>query len=1469
MEIEPDLDGHTVRLHVVFSGRGDAMLLEQKIGNAWRVIVVDAGPLQFRVDFSDRNIGPYHLFFLSAARDVWRKTHDRVVFEPAAIINSHQHDDHLSGIVTLLENCAKKDDPNATMKLSHEFKFYMPNGQDTNTGSWYRTSKVIPSQFASVYNELVKKLGLTANYTNNDINGALPGLKHDRGELDPYALVISKIDPQPEQSIGDFYCDLARRYRNLNHNSLLLRTVPPDLSEEGTVYLTGDSAGELIIPHVRDQRLSIYKIQHHGSRIDACLSGSNDSLTADFGKEFALYASLSIYFNDFKLYEDYFVPTHIKHPLKSQPGITYLIEEVITKKYTSIADQKHLKNYHEILKTRFEAIRTYYKDRCFDDNLIQKLSQLKKRYPEGNPVASNVWDYAVEMIEEKATSEKNRENLRQGLPLDPPALDYFCQAHGRLWATEWWQKWAISIHQQPNIHTDMAKNLGYLPSIVRFFKSFSAAAYTISAATLVHRHPDPATIVGLAVGLKIQQLPKVSTLFVTSGESVRYDDLAAVCNIINEDVHQLFSTHLQIRYLKEGQYYMTISGMGDGKVPNSEDRDLNMSTEAYNIWEAKWTVGARAEIYKQLEIASKSGPIRDFGDLQADNLYTLSTFQGTLFLDVDANGAPFAARVVAKLKIKTKWSGSDDLAPNVIRIISEKNQTTCDCFLGTGLKYPVSGVCWTLMWKDQIQVPQGFYATDDPLNPGMDWYRRDPSINDDWEDTKKALEWSFVRTDLAQHTDRIAVDTLLSSQMHSISIQDTDIDANGTNGTNGELLASQSNAVSSESVVAHQNAAMAMQSASKENDTLSDVDHLDQVDSTIVSHMDEYFEQRAVSPPGALDTTITFASVNLLVRETKFIDFYARRKGLTGTIPPITLQEALLSLLADSKQNISLVAGTWLGFGDNLLALEIDHERSITSYTHATLGATVKETILSIPARGKMAISVSGGQLQIDQFLMILRWTDPKTTLASFTLATEKGNLTGDSNLQLQVNAPEKPDATLAEILPAFGHDAKVLGESPVAALIGALMVHTPSLSTTLTENLPIALIQSDEFAIRADLDKSRALIFKNPNGRLSLTRADIICSLKDTAQSISKLTLTPDLSIELGDLHFTLEQLDQASPTVVVHGVAILKYGARSITLTYSSTLQDVAESRCLKFWLSNGVSLQKLTDVLPVRSDWGSAPVPFSGKAPNGAISNLSDLSLEGVGFVVAQANGDLTSYKLTSIFAATNLDSWREYLPFDFVKAIKLPSVRVEVLNPLDSKNLKVGIIVDFSVDVAPSSESPEVPHSIGVSLSALPLARYSDYSYAVRMQDPGMGVRLADIFILLGLDTAVATIQDSVPFVGNVLEKVRIRDLSVSLTKSGDRWSFGNWSLELYIEALTVIKNVLTLEALSISTSSCSSIFKCDIYGAFKLGKSDKVVDVRLMAPQKDSIGEVSGHGMDSANEYDRLSSCRVARRNLHI
>lgn len=146
---------------------------------------------------------------------------------------------------------------------------------------------------------------------------------------------------------------------------------------------------------------------------------------------------------------------------------------------------------------------------------------------------------------------------------------------------------------------------------------------------------------------------------------------------------------------------------------------------------------------------------------------------------------------------------------------------------------------------------------------------------------------------------------------------------------------------------------------------------------------------------------------------------------------------------------------------------------------------------------------------------------------------------------------------------------------------------------------------------------------------------------------------------------------------------------------------------------------------------------------------------------------------------------------------------------------------------------------------------------------------MGVRLADIFILLGLDTAVASIQDSVPFVGNVLEKVRIRDLSVSLTKSGDRWSFGNWSLELYIEALTVIKNVLTLEALSISMSSCSSIFKCDIYGAFKLGKSDKVVDVRLMAPQKDSIGEVSGDGMDSANEYDRLSSCRVARRNLHI
>lgn len=79
------------------------------------------------------------------------------------------------------------------------------------------------------------------------------------------------------------------------------------------------------------------------------------------------------------------------------------------------------------------------------------------------------------------------------------------------------------------------------------------------------------------------------------------------------------------------------------RCQTGEDRNLNKSTDAYDIWKAMWTVDARAEIYKQLEITSRSGPIHEFGDLQADNLYMLSTWQETLFLDVDANRAPFAA----------------------------------------------------------------------------------------------------------------------------------------------------------------------------------------------------------------------------------------------------------------------------------------------------------------------------------------------------------------------------------------------------------------------------------------------------------------------------------------------------------------------------------------------------------------------------------------------------------------------------------------------------------------------------------------------------------------------------------------------------------------------------------------------------------------------------------------------------------
>jgi hypothetical protein len=52
----------------------------------------------------------------------------------------------------------------------------------------------------------------------------------------------------------------------VNKMSILMATDPESTLGKGAVFMTGDSVGHLILPHVQGQHLPVYKIQHHGSK---------------------------------------------------------------------------------------------------------------------------------------------------------------------------------------------------------------------------------------------------------------------------------------------------------------------------------------------------------------------------------------------------------------------------------------------------------------------------------------------------------------------------------------------------------------------------------------------------------------------------------------------------------------------------------------------------------------------------------------------------------------------------------------------------------------------------------------------------------------------------------------------------------------------------------------------------------------------------------------------------------------------------------------------------------------------------------------------------------------------------------------------------------------------------------------------------------------------------------------------------
>nr|RBQ91795.1 hypothetical protein FVER53263_12463 [Fusarium verticillioides] len=229
-------------LHVIYAGRGDAMILEcddYKQNGGRNFILVDGGPRDYDA-FGGRQ-APYHRYLSSACQQIMGNGKNF-----AAIVFSHPDEDHYGGYLHSLQG--------GVFPTSNVF---IPNASSNADSSnkpiddiciKANMRKVAPSpqdEFPEYLFPPVKAifpLGVVWYYGGTDRDEA------------------HYVPPNPQMT--------------KNQRSILMYTFTPKSAGEMGIFFTGDSHADIISPQIdraiplEERRFAIYKIQHHGALPD-------------------------------------------------------------------------------------------------------------------------------------------------------------------------------------------------------------------------------------------------------------------------------------------------------------------------------------------------------------------------------------------------------------------------------------------------------------------------------------------------------------------------------------------------------------------------------------------------------------------------------------------------------------------------------------------------------------------------------------------------------------------------------------------------------------------------------------------------------------------------------------------------------------------------------------------------------------------------------------------------------------------------------------------------------------------------------------------------------------------------------------------------------------------------------------------------------------------------------------------------
>lgn len=526
-----------IKLHMVWVGRGDGFILEFKLGDTRKLVLIDGGPgtiIHKKKKGSNEIVekngnAPFYKHYVAAIRQVWGQTPEKIDLD---IVNSHADEDHYMGLVKFINEPGNGDEIIDYSKLV----YFMP----------YLTIRLGKPGWDAT----AQALGERGMYPIVKATNFVPGLVLKFPNNSVVAEFRKRDKKQSEESLKQ---GLQYTYEGTNkgggtwtnQSSIIMTTKSdPEELEPRPIIFTGDSSVFKILPHVEGKHFAIYKIQHHGAILDSSMDGHHVQLIIPDGikQECVIFALLG-----HQLLENQ--PMGFSddcETIEAHPERLEMLKTGLQKnKFWGLL--KGNLNENELLTVLAARRRAYittiltggWKRLSAHDN-----ATVPPQYLEDPPSFSLSIESTWKKLLKWTGSAENMGLFWDGMPQVPIENRTM-----RTWFHTMVHFWA----------SDELTAAFRAWQTTRYYSSFKADAYVVSGSNIPNGHPNTATIVGIAASC-LSIPPRQAALYMTDATVLNRGDWRLYARAIGKTPADLFNGNGLRLFHLDKRSYMTLDG---------------------------------------------------------------------------------------------------------------------------------------------------------------------------------------------------------------------------------------------------------------------------------------------------------------------------------------------------------------------------------------------------------------------------------------------------------------------------------------------------------------------------------------------------------------------------------------------------------------------------------------------------------------------------------------------------------------------------------------------------------------------------------------------------------------------------------------------------------------------------------------------------------------------------------------------